>query len=121
MSLKKLQELERNLSNQVIELLEDMNNFLYVNRDDYESPVYLEKSKNYRSVARELEHVRIQIAAEKYAAKVGRPQIGVGKPVKITLPEDEWQKISTIVENGHATSVADYFRQLHQHQHGGVI
>lgn len=116
MSLETLKAMERNFSDQIINLLGKMNNFLYVHRDNYESEEYKEMSKQYVSLSRELDAVRIKIEAEKIGAKVGRPQIGVGKPVKITLPEDEWQKISTIVENGHASSVADYFRQLHQHQ-----
>lgn len=46
--------------------------------------------------------------------KMGRPSLGVGKPVKITLPEEDWTKIEQMIEQGHANSVADYFRQLHQ-------
>lgn len=116
MSLETLKAMERNFSDQKINLLEKMNNFLYVHRDNYDSPEYKELSKQYSRVSIELDAVRIKIEAEKLAAKVGRPQIGVGKPVKITLPEEDWQKISSIVENGHASSVADYFRQLHQNQ-----
>ena len=49
-------------------------------------------------------------------SKMGRPSIGIGKPVKITLPEQEWERIEEIVKEGHASSVADYFRQLHKSQ-----
>ncbi|MNJ26030.1 hypothetical protein D3C77_204950 [compost metagenome] len=46
----------------------------------------------------------------------GRPAIGVGRAVKITMPESDWAKIQEQIDNGHASSVADYFRQLHQAQ-----
>lgn len=49
---------------------------------------------------------------------MGRPVIGVGKPVKITLPEEDWKKIEQLIEYGHVKSVSDYFRQLHLYQEG---
>lgn len=52
------------------------------------------------------------------SAKIGRPSLGVGRPVKITLPEEDWCKIEKLVDQGHAASVADYFRQLHNYQEG---
>ncbi|MCL6664550.1 hypothetical protein [Paenibacillus amylolyticus] len=114
MTLKNLQEVERDLTRQKIELLESMNNFLYVHRDAYDSNEYKEMSKDYSRLTRELETVQIQIS--NVQPKIGRPQIGVGKPVKITLPEDDWKRIEDIINHGHALSFADYFRQLHQNQ-----
>lgn len=52
------------------------------------------------------------------SAKMGRPSLGVGRSVKITLPEEDWCKIEKLVDQGHAASVADYFRQLHNYQEG---
>lgn len=47
---------------------------------------------------------------------MGRPRVGVGRPVKITLPEADWDRIDETIQNGHAENYADYFRQLHQAQ-----
>lgn len=46
----------------------------------------------------------------------GRPQIGVRKQIKMTLPKEDWDQIEQLIENEHAESFADYFRQLHRTQ-----
>lgn len=46
----------------------------------------------------------------------GRPQIGIQKQIKLTLPPEDWEKIEILIENKHADSLSDYFRQLHQSQ-----
>lgn len=43
----------------------------------------------------------------------GRKRIGENRPLKITLPDGEWERIDKLIEEGHASSVSDYFRQLH--------
>lgn len=48
--------------------------------------------------------------------KVGRPSIGVRKTVALTFSESDWSDIASLIENGHALSVSDYFRQLHHAQ-----
>lgn len=48
--------------------------------------------------------------------KRGRPQIGVQKQIKITMPSKDWERIESLIENKHAESYSDYFRQLHQFQ-----
>lgn len=48
----------------------------------------------------------------------GRKKIGESRPLRINLPEDDWKKIESLIENGHAASFGDYFRQLHQNQYG---
>jgi hypothetical protein len=114
MTTNELKSLESELISKRIRLLESMNNMLYIRNDAQYTKEYEEASTMYRSLLRRIEQVQEQIKVS--TGRVGRPGIGIGKPVKITLPEEDWQKISTIVENGHASSVADYFRQLHQHQ-----
>lgn len=49
--------------------------------------------------------------------KPGRPQIGERRVISITLPENEWEKVESLISAGHATSTSDYFRQLHEHFH----
>lgn len=46
----------------------------------------------------------------------GRPKIGKGRGVKITLPEKEWDRVESLIKEGHASSIGDYFRQLHEAQ-----
>lgn len=45
---------------------------------------------------------------------VGRPKKGVRRQVKMTLPAEDWYRIETAVLSGSASSIADYFRQLHE-------
>jgi len=45
---------------------------------------------------------------------VGRPKIGVRRQVKMTLPAEDWYQIEASVLSGSASSIADYFRQLHE-------
>lgn len=40
----------------------------------------------------------------------GRPQIGLSRTVKITLPDDRWEHIDYLVASGKVASVAEYFR-----------
>lgn len=44
----------------------------------------------------------------------GRPQIGIQKQVKLTLPPEDWEQIQKLIEDKQAESMSDYFRQLHQ-------
>lgn len=43
----------------------------------------------------------------------GRPQIGERRVISITLPEEDWQKVDSLIKSGHAGSASDYFRQVH--------
>lgn len=43
----------------------------------------------------------------------GRPRIGVARALKITLPQEEWERIDRMVEDGQVRSQAEYFRQAH--------
>jgi hypothetical protein len=49
--------------------------------------------------------------------KPGRPHIGERRVISITLPENEWEKVESLITAGHATSSSDYFRQLHGEFH----
>lgn len=51
--------------------------------------------------------------ARKYASS-GRPSLGITKKVSVTLPEDDWTKISELIENKHVGSFSEYFRNVHQ-------
>lgn len=44
----------------------------------------------------------------------GRPKIGASKPLRITLPEEDWKHIDELVASGRVASYAEYFRDLHQ-------
>jgi hypothetical protein len=55
----------------------------------------------------------IDLASEN---SLGRPRIGVGRPVKINLPESEWKRIDQMIADGMASGYADYFRRLHMAQ-----
>jgi hypothetical protein len=46
-------------------------------------------------------------------AGAGRKKMGVSKKVTITLPEVEWEEISEMIKNGHASSLSEYFRLVH--------
>lgn len=48
---------------------------------------------------------------------IGRPSLGVTKKVSVTLREEDWEKIQELIQNGHAASFSDYFRQIHN-EHG---
>lgn len=52
--------------------------------------------------------------------KMGRPSLGVTKKVSITLPQEDWDMIQKLIEDKHASSFSDYFRNLHQ-THGSQI
>jgi len=56
--------------------------------------------------------VVLQNSAE--VSRVGRPKIGVRRPVKITLPEEDWEIVEQAIASGSAGSLSDYFRQLHE-------
>lgn len=43
----------------------------------------------------------------------GRKKIGESRKLSMTLPKEDWNKIDDLISNGHASSIADYFRQLH--------
>ena len=44
----------------------------------------------------------------------GRPAMGINKQVKLTLPEEDWNEIEKMIENGEVDGYSGYFRQLHQ-------
>ncbi|MEN1990814.1 hypothetical protein [Paenibacillus hubeiensis] len=114
MSTNELKTLEGDLISKRIRLLEEMNNMLYAKHDAQYTKEYEEAQTMYRSLLRRITEVQDQIKIS--AGRVGRPGIGIGKVVKMTLPEEDWKKIESLVKNGHASSYADYFRQLHQNQ-----
>lgn len=117
MTLKEIKHLQVHLSAEKIRLLETMNNMLYINADASRTDQYKKLQKEYNDVTERLDIVNGVLEERKN--QQGRPQIGVGKPVKITLPPEDWQKIQEHIENGHAANYADYFRQLHQSTLGG--
>lgn len=43
----------------------------------------------------------------------GRKPIGVQRMVKITLPEESWTEIESMIEKGELKSFSDYFRTRH--------
>ncbi|GAV16098.1 hypothetical protein [Paenibacillus sp. NAIST15-1] len=43
----------------------------------------------------------------------GRPRIGERRVISITLPEEEWEKVESLIHSGYAGSAGDYFRQVH--------
>ena len=71
----------------------------------------------YYQLQNELTKVSLQLAD--YDSKrfnsgvIGRPAIGKGKAVKITLPDEDWQHIDDLIAQGRVKSYADYFRSLH--------
>lgn len=113
-TMKELQTLEKELNERRVQLLEEMNNLLYIRPDAAISVDYKRMSKEYSSVTDQLKQVQDDLKNKKY--QVGRPPIGVGKPVKITLPEEDWKEIEERIASGQASNYADYFRQLHQSQ-----
>lgn len=44
----------------------------------------------------------------------GRKSIGIKKPVMITLPQEDWDTIDSLISSGQYKGYADYFRTLHQ-------
>lgn len=114
MTLKDLKQLELDLSAEKIRLLEEMNNRLYLNPDAMQTPEYKNLSSEYNDVTDRLQVVKEVIAERK--SQMGRPSIGVGKVVKMTLPREDWAMIEDAISTGRAANYADYFRQLHQGQ-----
>jgi len=45
-----------------------------------------------------------------------RPRIGLTKKISVTLPAQEWERIESLIENGHAKSISEYFRAIHESQ-----
>lgn len=45
--------------------------------------------------------------------KVGRPKIGVSRALRITLPQEEWDRIDKLVGDEQVSSQAEYFRLAH--------
>lgn len=85
--------------------------------DVSELKVHKDTAKMYRGfvskltkTARELED---KIAREIEPGKMGRPSIGTPRAVKITLPDEDWAHIDRVVAAKRVSSVADYFRSLH--------
>lgn len=48
-----------------------------------------------------------------YRPGAGRKAKGIRRPVKINLPQEEWDYIEGLIENEHVESLAEYFRILH--------
>lgn len=43
----------------------------------------------------------------------GRPAIGSRRVITLVLPDEEWARVDQAIQSGSATSLSDYFRQLH--------
>lgn len=43
----------------------------------------------------------------------GRPKIGVSRALRITLPEEEWERIDKLVEEDLVKTQSEYFRLAH--------
>jgi len=76
-----------------------------------------DQTPDYHKLQDELTKVSMQLVDyDKSRVKSGvkgRPSIGKGKPVKITLPDEDWQHIDDLMAQGRVKSYADYFRSLH--------
>ncbi|WP_068505855.1 hypothetical protein [Paenibacillus kribbensis] len=42
----------------------------------------------------------------------GRKKIGTSKRLSITLPDERWEHIDSLIASGRVASYADYFREL---------
>lgn len=62
----------------------------------------------------EIANITARIEKENEPKKIGRPSIGKARPVKITLPEEDWKEIEDAIESGECNSFAEYFRNLHE-------
>jgi hypothetical protein len=49
---------------------------------------------------------------ENEGLKVGRPSLGVTKKVSITLPEEVWDKLDSILEQSECRSRSELFREI---------
>lgn len=47
----------------------------------------------------------------------GRKKIGAVRSLRITLPDGEWDKIDSLIAEGHVSNQSEYFRLLHQSQY----
>ncbi|WP_339273765.1 hypothetical protein MKY59_21460 [Paenibacillus sp. FSL W8-0426] len=116
MNLKEMQELINSCEDSKAEILSKMNDLSPILGSDSAGQI----TQQYASLKEEYDRYSYRIDTIREimdkTIKTGRPSLGIGKTVKITLPEEEWTKISQIIEAGQAASVADYFRQLHQNQ-----
>lgn len=63
---------------------------------------------------REVSKINAQLQSFNEPKKIGRPSIGKSRPVKITLPEEDWIQIEQAIESGEYNSYAEYFRNLHE-------
>lgn len=69
---------------------------------------FIKKSKS------DIAEITARIAKENEPKKIGRPSIGKARPVKITLPEEDWKQIEQAIQSGEYNSYAEYFRNLHE-------
>jgi hypothetical protein len=44
----------------------------------------------------------------------GRPKMGVSKPLRINLPEEAWEKIDSLIQQGEYNNYSEYFRKLYE-------
>jgi hypothetical protein len=71
---------------------------------------YREFIADLKKTIRELEEKMVR---EVEPGKMGRPSIGTARAVKITLPDEDWAHIDRLVASKRVSSVAEYFRSLH--------
>lgn len=65
-----------------------------------------------RYIKQEQERVIERRGGKRHGA--GRKAIGIKKPVMITLPQEDWEMIDSLISSGEYKGYADYFRTLHQ-------
>lgn len=46
----------------------------------------------------------------------GRKKIGSSRALRITLPDEEWERIDKLIADGQASNMSEYFRLLHSAQ-----
>ncbi|MDY8049656.1 transcriptional regulator [Paenibacillus polymyxa] len=42
----------------------------------------------------------------------GRKKIGTSRALRITLPDEEWERIDSLIAAGQASNMSEYFRLL---------
>lgn len=87
--------------------------------------VHKDDAKRYRGFIADLKksirELEEKIAREVEPGKMGRPSIGTARAVKITLPDEDWAHIDRVVAAKRVSSVADYFRSLHDSSLNGFL
>jgi len=69
---------------------------------------FIQKTKS------DIAEITARMEKENAPKKIGRPSIGKARPVKITLPEEDWNQIDQAIQSGEYKSFAEYFRNLHE-------